>query len=231
MKKMLMVSNGGPRLARIVKAMSVLIIGLALGTAFWVASTPVAQAQDMSPTQMIDSMLHGKTSASATKAEYLTAVCEAVKKYRNSAPAITNAAVNAHPGWKKDILRTVFRCLGSGDCRLLGAVLQASISGPDASEMTDLAVQLAPGCAGSFGGDHKGGGPAVIDEGNFGNPPLLNINPPPGSIGGGGGQGNVIAICHNGMTIFVAPQGAEQHLRNHPGDTLGPCVVTPFQNP
>ena len=118
----------------------------------------------MSPTQMIESQLQGKTSASASKAEYLTAVCEAVKKYRNSAPAITNAAVNAHPGWKKDILRTVFRCLGTSDCRLLGAVLRASISGPDASEMTDLAVQLAPGCAGSFGGDFKGPPPRLLTK-------------------------------------------------------------------
>ena len=180
MKKMLMVSNGGPRLARIVKAMSVILIGLALGTAFWVASTPVAKAQDMSPTAMIESQLHGKTGATASKAEYLAAVCEAVKKFRNAAPQITRAAIDAHPGWKKDILRTVFRCLGSDDCRLLNRVLRASISGPDASEMTDLAVQLAPGCAGTFGGGE------VIEEGNFGNPPGINLLPPPGSIGGGG---------------------------------------------
>ena len=41
---------------------------------------------------------------------------------------------------------------------------------------------------------------------------------------------NSVAICHNGHTIMVSPQGAENHLRNHPGDTLGPCEVTPVQN-
>ena len=88
--------------------------------------------------------------------------------------------------------------------------------GSDASEMTDLAVHLAPACAGSFGGDNKGGvGATVIEgEGNFGNPPG-NVNPPPGSFGsGGGGQGNSVAVCHNGRTIFVAPQAVEAHLRH-----------------
>ena len=103
MKKMLMVSNGGPRSARIVKATSVLLIGLALGTAFWVASTPVAHAQDMSPTRMIDvAAPTGRPAASASKQEYLAAVCEAVKKYRSAAPQIVHAAVSAHPAWKKD---------------------------------------------------------------------------------------------------------------------------------
>jgi hypothetical protein len=224
MKKLLMVSNDGSRCARIVKATSVLLIGLALGTAFWVASTPVAQAQE-SPTQMIESQLpHGKTTASASKTEYLAAVCAAVKKFRSAAPQIVRAAVDAHPGWKKDILRTAFRCLGTDDCRFLNRVLRAAISGPDAREMTDLAVQLAPNCAGAFGAGE------VIEEGNFGNPPGANLNPPPGSIGGGGGQGNVIAVCFNGVTRFLTPRGAEEFLRAHPGATLGACVVTQFQN-
>jgi len=232
MKKMLMVSNDGTRSARIVKTTYLLLIGLALGTSFWLASAPVARAQDMSPTKMIESQLpQGKTSASASAKEYLAAVCEAVKKFRNAAPQIVRAAVDAHPSWKKDILRTAFRCLGTDDCRLLARVLRSAIGdGSDASELTELGIELAPNCAGLFG-DAKGGGGGVEEEGNFGNPPGGNLNPPPGSIGGGGGQGNVIAICHNGRTIFVSPQGAEFHLRNHSGDRLGACVVTPFQNP
>jgi len=73
------------------------------------------------------------------------------------------------------------------------------------------------------------GGRGGEGEGNFEQGPG-NQNPPPGSIGAGGGQGNVVAICHNGHTIFVSPQGAENLLRTHPGDTLGPCVVTPVTN-
>ena len=229
MKKLLSISNGEPLAARILKATLVLLIGLALGTAFWVASTPVVQAQDMSPSRMIESQLpKGKSAESASKGEFLEAVCAAVKKFRNAAPQIVRSAVESHPNWSKDILRTAFRCLGTDDCRLLGRVLRASIAsnGSDASELTDLAVSLAPNCAGVFPGHGAGGDEG---EGNFGNPPG-NQNPPPGSIGGGGGQGNVIAVCHNGVTIFLTPQAAEDDLRNNPGDTLGACVVTQATN-
>jgi hypothetical protein len=222
MKKLLVSSH----LARLLKAMSVLLIGLGLATAFWVASMPVAQAQNMSPARMIESQLpQGKTMQNASKADLLSAVCAAVKKFRNAAPQIVRAAVTAHPQWKSDILRTAFNCLGTDDCRLLGRVLRNAIEGSpgDANDLTQLAIELAPGCASSFGG-----GPAP-DEGNFGIGPG-NQNPPPGTVTGGGGQGNVLAICHNGHTIFVSPQGAEQHLNNHPGDTLGPCQVTAVTN-
>jgi hypothetical protein len=225
MNKMLMVSNAGPRSARIVKATSTLLIGLALGTAFWVATTPIAQAQDMSPTKMIESQLpQGKTTASASRQEYVGAICGAVKKSRSAAPQIVRAAADAHPNWKKDILRSAFSCLGTNDCRLLNAVLKAAIAsdGSDASEMTDLAIELAPNCASAFP-------QAAADEGNFGNPPV-NQNPPPGSVGGGGGQSNVVAVCFNGVTRFLSPEDAQNFLQNNPGATLGACVVTQFQN-
>ncbi len=228
MKKMLMVSNRAPLAARILKATLVLLIGLALGTAFWVASTPVAQAQDMSPAKMIESQLPvGQSAASASKPEYLAAVCAAVKKFRSAAPQIVRAAIEAHPDWSKDILRTAFRCLGTDDCRLLGRVLRGAIAGDagDASALTELALELAPNCAANF----PGGGGSEPGEGNFGNPPG-NQNPPPGSIGGGGGQGNVVAVCFNGVTQFFSPEAAQNFLNSHPGATLGPCVVTQSTN-
>ncbi|MDQ6764740.1 MAG: hypothetical protein M3Z22_01360 [Verrucomicrobiota bacterium] len=223
MKKLLMVSNGERLATRTIKATLMLLISLSLGIGFWLAMTPVANAQDMSPTRMLESQMpQGKTMANVSKQEYLAAVCAAVKKFRNAAPQIVRVAVEAHQEWSKDILRTAFRCLGTGDCRLLNRVLRAAIVGGDASELTNLAIELAPDCASAFGG-------AAEDEGNFGNAPG-NQNPPPGTIGAGGGQGNVVAICHNGHTIFVSPQGAENHLRNHPGDRLGPCPVTQSRN-
>ena len=230
MKKLLMVSNGGHFALRIAKAMLVVFATLALGTMFWVASTPRTHAQNMSPAAMLQAELpQGQTVAAAGKADFLAALCAAVQKHHGAAPQIVRFAAETHPDWKNDILRTAFRCLGNGDCRLLGRVLAATIAADsnDASALTDLATQLSPDCAGAFG---AAGG--VIQEDNGGNfgPPPGNLNPPPGSIGGGGGQGNVIAICHNGRTIFVSPQGAEQHLRNHPGDTLGACQVTPVTN-
>ena len=218
MKKMFMVS----------KATLVLLIGLALATAFWVASTSSAQAQGMSPTKMIESQLpHGKTTANASKADYLAAVCEAVKKFKSAARAIAQAAVSSHPQWKNDILRSAFSCAGD-DCRLLGRILRGAIdaSPGDASELTDLATQLAPTCATAFGG---GGGHGEEGEGVFGIAPGTNLNPPPGSIGGGGGQGNIVAVCVNGQTLFVTPERA-QDLINSGDATLGACQVSPSQN-
>ncbi len=229
MKKLLMVSNGEHFVARIFKTTLILLTGLALATAFWVVSTPVAKAQDMSPTKMIESQLpQGKTMQSAGKADYLAAVCAAVKKFRSAAPQIVRAAVEARPAWKKDILRTSFQCLGSDDCRLLGRVLRSAIAGSpnDASGLTETAIDAAPSCAGSFGG---GGGQGNGDEGegNFANPPG-NLNPPPGSIGGGGGQGNVVVVCFLGQTLFVTPDRAQELVNQ--GATVGACQVTATTN-
>ena len=224
MKNLFTVSNGEQIAARILKAAVVLLTTCALGAMFWMASMPALHGQEMSPAKMVESQLPaGKTMQTAGKADFLAAVCAAVQKFASAAPQIARAAADAHPEWKKDTMRTIFRCLGTDDCRLLGRVLRALSGGSDSSELTELAVELAPGCASNFGGGRGD------DGGGFGNAPG-NLNPPPGSIGGGGGQGNVIAICHSGRTIFVSPQGAENHLRNHPGDTLGPCQVTPITN-
>lgn len=228
MKKMFTGKNGIHFSARFLRSTAVAITGLALGFALWTATAPMSMAQAMTPARMIESSLsQGKTMANASKSDLLGAVCAAVKKSPRSAPQIVRVATTARPELAKDILRTAFRCLGSTDCGLLGRTLRGAIAADpnNASSLTDLAIELAPNCSGSFG---PGGGSGE-DEGNFGNAPG-NQNLPPGTIGGGGGQGNVIAICHNGMTIFVSPQGAQNHLNNHRGDTLGPCPVTATQN-
>ncbi len=223
MKKLLMVSNGEPLALRLLKSATLLVAGIAVGTMFWMAGTPVAQAQNMSPEKMLQAEMGGQSPASASKADFLSALCAAVTKHRGAAPQIAAFAAQLHPEWKKDILRTVFRCLGTDDCRLLGRVLRAIASGDDASELTDLAIELAPGCAPSFGGGQPD------DGGGFGNAPG-NLNPPPGSIGGGGGQGNVIAVCFNNVTRFFSPEAAAAFINANPGATLGACVVTPVQN-
>ena len=235
MKNMLKSSNGTHFSARLLRSTAVAFTGVALGFALWTATAPISIAQDASPERMIqESLPEGMTTANASKPQFLAAVCAAVKKYRNNAPQIAHAAVEAKRPWERDVLRTVFRCLGSRDCRLLGQVLNSLVSAyPDnANALTELALQLAPGCASAFG-DSKGGGamdpgPVVDDEGTFGNVPG-NLNPPPGSVGGRGGQGNLVAICHNGRVIFVSPRAVQAHLAH--GDTLGACQVTPRQNP
>jgi hypothetical protein len=229
MTKMLQGSQGRYFSARWLRSTAVAIVGLGLGVALWTATVPVASAQGGgNVSRMIeDNLPRGQTLANASKADLLSAICAALKKNAQQAPQIVRMAAAARPDLAKDILRTAFRCLGNNDCRLLGRVLRGIIAAvPNAaSELTSLGIELSPDCAGSFPGSGVPGG-GDDDGGNFGQGPA-NQNPPPGTIGGGGGQGNVVAICHNGNTIFVSPQGAENHLRVHAGDSLGPCVVTP----
>ncbi len=221
-------SNGTHSLTRFLRSTAVAVMGCALGLALWTATASVASAQGNSPKRMIQENLpQGKSLGNATKEEGLAAVCSAIKKNPSSAPQIVRFASNARREWAEEILRTAFRCAGDSDCRLLGRILRSAIdiTPDDAAGLTAMALDLAPGCASSF----PGAGAGDDDGGNFGNAPG-NQNPPPGSLGGGGGQGNVAAICHNGRTIFVSPQGAANHLRVHSGDSAGPCTVTPVTN-
>jgi hypothetical protein len=224
MKNMFKGSNGTHFSARVLRSTAVAITGVALGFALWTATAPISVAQDASPEQMIQQSLpQGRTMATASKPQFLAAVCSAVKNFRNAAPQIVRAATEARGAWRNDIIRTAVRCVGNRDCTVLGRIHNALVGAypDDASQITELFGQLAPNC--TFGG----GGTPGDDEGGFGNAPG-NLNPPPGSIGGSGGQGNLVAVCHNGFVIFVSPNAVQAHL-NH-GDTLGACQVTPSQN-
>ena len=109
----------------------------------------------MTPARMVEANLpQGQTIATASKADLLSALCAAVKKNPKAAPQIARMVAASRPDLAKDIVRTVFRCLGDRDCNLLGRSLRAVISAVpgDASGLTTLAVELAPNCAPSFPG-------------------------------------------------------------------------------
>ena len=166
---------------------------------------------------------------SASRSDFFTALPNATRKWHQIAPQLAGAATIARTAWAKDILRASFAAIGA-DCGMRARILRSvTAAAPEqASELLELAIALAPSCADAFA--DRDAGPTDEDEGNFGNVPG-NQNPPPGSVGGRGGQANLVAICHNGRTIFVSPRGAQAHLNNHPGDSLGPCQVTPTTNP
>jgi hypothetical protein len=217
--------------ARLLRKSAVVLTGAALALTLFAATAPMASAQGNSPQQMLQSSLpQGRTMANASRQQLLNAVSTASRNTPAQAPQFARLAITARPELAVDILRAAFNGVGtrSENCALLARILRAAQeAAPDkTSELTEAAVAMAPDCADRF---QRGGGGGE-DEGNYGGVPT-NVLPPPGSIGGGGGQGNVVAICHNGRTIFVSPRGAEAHLRQHPGDRLGPCQVTPTQNP
>jgi hypothetical protein len=166
----------------------------------------------------------------ASKAQFLQALPAATIQWRQVAPQLAGAATLTRREWSRDILRVSFEAVGA-DCGMRARILESVIAAnpAEASELLELAISLGPECANAFGGDGPAPRPEAGIDG-FGPPPTTFINPP--FLGGGGGaQGNAVAICHNGRTIFVSPSAAEAHLRNHPGHRIGACQVTPTTNP
>ena len=234
MKKMLTVTNDA---YFVVRTSVVLVIALALGFGFWTALTPVAKAQQMSATEMMESKLpHGMTMVTATKPELLSAVCGAVKKWPDAAPHIVQATIDAKKQWARDIVATAIRCLpGQMNCDAIAAIVAAAVATDpeDASGISEMVIRQYPDCRAAIQRDFKGGvPPPPVSEGNFINPPI-DVNPPPGSVGGGAGEVARCVVCHNDQNpheITIPCSQVPQFLRNHPGDYAGPCVVTPNQN-
>src|ERR671916_795990 len=144
MTKMLKGSNGRHFSARWLRSTAVAIVGVGLTVALWTATVPMAFAQGGgNATRLVeDNLPRGQSVANASKADLLSAICAAVKKNRNQAPQIGRVMAEARPDLAKDILRTIFRCLGNDDCRLLGRVLRGINDAvpAGASEHTSLAV-------------------------------------------------------------------------------------------
>lgn len=231
MKKLPMASNGEQIPMAGLFAFA-LLIGIALAFTFSVATAPIAKAAGMTSPEMIRSQLpQGKTIVTASKTEFLSAVCAAVKKFREAAPAITKAAINAHLEWRLEILRSVITCLGTDNCNLIASGVAAAIEvfPDDANGLIELAIQLAPNCHGAIGQLPPGSGPDLLT-----NPPD-NLNPPPGTIGGGGGGGfnpedTRVTVCDNAVNVIVLASQLAAYLTAHPGASVGTCVVTPVTN-
>jgi hypothetical protein len=234
MKKLLIAFNGEHYFAAILRTAFVLLIGAALVFTFSMAIVPVAKATDKTPAQMIQSQLpEGKTPANASKTEFLSAACAAAKKFRAATPAIVKAAVNAHPNWSREILRTAITCLGADNCSLIASSVNAAVKAmpDDANGLIELGIQLAPNCTEAIGQIPAGGGGE--GAGVFTNPPT-NQNPPPGSLGGGGGGFNPeeqrVSVCDNNVEVLVLASRVSQYLATHPGATTGACQPTSVTN-
>ncbi len=220
-----------------------LLLTAALATGLWVATSPAAKAREMTPTEMIQENLPpGKTMKSATKPEFLSAVCAAVKKHRDVAPAITRVAVLTHRSYAGDIVATVLRCGPNGDCDFVRSIVGAGIrvAPSEASAIDDAALAIAPDCADAIQAAIPHDGKEVLEapaEGpaDFSSGAPTNQLPLPGSIGGGGGgfnpQDNLILVCDNGTQRKVRESQLGSFLSGHPGSFVGSCQPTPVTNP
>src|SRR5450432_2207556 len=93
------------------------LIMFALAAGFCVAALP---GRDLTPSEMIQNGLpSAKTMKSATKAEFLAAVCAAVRKHRSAAVAITPVAVAARREYAGEVVRTILRCDAKSDCKFV----------------------------------------------------------------------------------------------------------------
>jgi hypothetical protein len=166
--------------------------------------------------------------------EFFGAFPGVIKQWRAVSPQLSGSATTVRREWARDILRSAFSAVGP-DCPLRARILRAIVAADpaEASALVQLALELSPECADDFklnGAGAGGAGGGDAGEGGFdstGTPGSTTGQP---LLTGGGAQANVVSVCHNGRTIFVSPAGAQAHLNNHHGDTLGPCQVTPTTN-
>lgn len=218
------------------RAVLYLFVTAALAGGLWLATVPAARARTLTPAEMIQENLpKGKTMQTATKPEFLSAVCEAVRRHRDAAGAITKVAVKVHHEYAGDIVATVLRCSPNVDCNFVGRVVAiAVIAYPAAaSEIDDAAIAIAPDCAGAIENATILEGKDV--PGEFGAGPSNQL-PPPGSAEGGNGGGGYnptqrrILVCDNGTQRQVNEGNLVQFLRSHPGSFIGTCQPTPTTN-
>ncbi|MEP6810693.1 MAG: FecR family protein [Chthoniobacterales bacterium] len=181
---------------------------------------------------VVENRLHTLHSLrDADRSDFFNAFPTVTKQWRFVSPQLAGSATFKKREWSKEILESAFRAVGP-DCPLLKRILRSIVEADPsrASELTELAIRLYPKCAEEFQNAASGGGKS---GGSGGGAPVSQNSGPfnPGSVAGGGsGQGNVVAICHNGRTIFLSPEDALRQLQNNPGDTLGACQVTPVTN-
>ncbi|HEY2801938.1 MAG TPA: hypothetical protein VGI85_15205 [Chthoniobacterales bacterium] len=222
-------------------ALSLFVVST-LATALWVVTMPVARARTLTPAEMIQENLPpGKTMQTATKQEFLSAVCVAVRKYRPAAPEITKVAVRVHREYAGDSVATVLRCTPSGDCEFVENIVRAGVlnAASQASAIQDAALSVAPDCADAIqdalardGKEILAGGKEILEPPAEGPAGPIALLPPPGSVPGAGGfnpPGHV-QVCDNGTQRSISQDQLAEFLSSHPGSFVGTCQPTPTQN-
>ncbi|MDQ3200149.1 MAG: hypothetical protein M3Q46_13375 [Verrucomicrobiota bacterium] len=186
-------------------------------------SLPTAIAREITPAEMIaEGLPRKKTLKSATKAEFLAAVCSAVRKHRSAAAALTPAAVGAHPEYAGEIIGSLLRCSGKLDCEFVGSIVSAAcaVEGAETTSISDAAMAKAPECAETI---RETARRAAREEGKAPSAP-------------GGAEENfdpreaLQPVCVNGTQRAIRASLLDEFLAANPGAVVGTCQITPPTN-
>jgi hypothetical protein len=206
---------------------ALMFCGLLLLTAgFSMALLPTVLARELTAAQMIADQLPGRiTLKSATKSEFLGAVCAAVREQRSAAAAITQAAVMARRESAGDILGAVLRCGGKASCELVGSIVAAATAAEgDPANIADVAMAKAPNCAETIRDASRSGGKTsdraqveVAPE----QVPLIGTSNGPDE--GFDPHEQLNLVCDNGTQRAVRASQLNDFLRSKPGSFIGIC--------
>jgi hypothetical protein len=203
-----------------------------LAAGLWAALLPAVLAREATAVDMIANQLPGrKTLKSATKSEFLGAVCAAVRKQRKAAPAITQAAVTARRESAGDIVGTVLRCSGKTSCESVGSIVAAAVAAEgDSANIADAAIAKAPNCVETIREAGRRGAKAsdrVAAETAPEQGPLIGTSNGPDE--GFDPHEQLNLVCNDGTQRAVRASQLDDFLRSNPGSFVGVCQPPPPQ--
>jgi len=199
---------------------------LLLAAGFWMALLPTVLARELTAAQMIaDQLPGGITLKSATKSEFLGAVCAAVRKRRSAVAAITQAAVMARRESAGEVVEAVLRCNGKSNCELVGSIVAAATTAEgDPKNIADAAIAKAADCAESIreasrrvtkASDHAEAEAAPQQS------PLIGTSNGPDE--GFDPHEQLNLVCDEGTQRAVRASQLDDFLRSNPGSFFGVC--------
>ena len=214
---------------------SALMLGgvLLMGAGFWMALLPTVLAREVTAAQMIANQLPGRiTLKSATKLEFLGAVCAAVRERHSAAAAITQAAIMVRRESAGDIVGAVLRCNGKINCELIGSIVAAATAAEgDPAKIADAATARAPNCAETIRETGRRGAKTSDRAESETAPeqgPLIGTSNGPDE--GFDPHEQLNLVCDDGTQRAVRASQLDDFLRSNPGSFVGVCQTLPAKN-
>ncbi len=199
-----------------------LVFFLAVG--LWFAAAPMSISRDLSPAELIENGLPAKqTMKTASKSDFLSAICAAVRKNRKSGAEVTATAVEAREGLAGEIVGTVLRCGRGIDCAYVDAIVSAALKARPAAAITisDAATAKAPNCGETIQAAVRTA--AQRDTAASPTEPSAPVGPRPEADEGFDPREPLVLVCADGAQRAIRKSLVEEFMTTHPGSYLGSC--------